>query len=120
MKRKKCFKIGSCLLSCLILVATLSFPSLAASKTQTITKAGTGFALDATMKFDLLYNGTVANGVCTKVVKNSNFWFSVYNNHGKHPYRYDSNGFYGVRTTGFWADFGEKGSIVNLTITGFR
>lgn len=107
------------MLSAIILTSAFSISSFAATKTQTKTKAGPGCAIDATMRFDLT-NGKVSNGVCTSVKKNSNFWFCTYNNHSKTPYRYSNNTYYGVHTSGLWANPGEKGSIVNLDVTGFR
>lgn len=120
-RKKKVFKKLSTVLAIALLVSVFSVPSFAATKTQTRTGVGANSsAVDATMTFQLNTNGTVSNGKVTKVVKNSSFWFCVYNNHSKSAYRYNSNKNYGAHTSGLWALPGEKGGIVNINVTGFR
>ena len=119
MKPRKHLNILCCLLTAIMLASAFSFSSFAQTKTQTRTKVGPGCAVDATMRFDLT-NGKVSNGTCTSVKKNSSFWFCTYVNHSKTPYRYSNNTYYRVHTSGLWADPGDKGSIVNIDVTGFR
>ena len=119
MLKKTFTNLLRCTLIVCLLVASFSFPSLAATKTQTRSKAGPGCVIEATMTFSVNSSGIVSNGKCTKVNKASGYWMCVYNNHSKTPYRYNSNKRYDVHTSGLWADPGEKGSIVNVDVTGF-
>lgn len=107
LKRKSYLKAFALGLAAIALAFCMIIPSQAATKTQTRTQVGPACAIKATMTFQFS-NGIVSNGKCTSAKKADAFWFCVYNNVIKDPYRYSSNQYYGVHTSGLWAEPGEK------------